>query len=416
MFFSASFAIVTSDFTEISSKSVYFDLEIMRVWCERVRGDMTGCTLDLHVHDMEMGVVESAHVEFHYSIDTYVDGVYEEVYRIINGTTDGQGSVTFDIEYPSIDPERPYIRLSGFVYNEDLEQRFEERIQIQALSPFRHYGPYRLEAKALNPLPLSLESPDTLEMILLDGQDLLASTQVGYSVFTLHEVITSGTSTTDPEGLLTISMITPGFGSVVGFGTNLDVRIAAEVDGEMEHILVQLVCWHEMGPYLDWYDEGTSLEVEQGSPGGDLNVSLSFPEAGSSDEETWFVWGLGPIDWGTDVTFEGGNWTRVSSMSMFGGMKLVPGVYTGGVYTAEVPIPDFVPDGSQLYVVGVIESHEESGMVRRLTYIEGFSYTAEVEDDDDGILETSIPDWYMWILVLIIVSVAVVVLLLRVRR
>ncbi len=404
------------NFTDTRSGGVNMDIEMMTIWCEKVRGDQTGCTLNLHVSDMERRVVEGAHMELHYSLGTYEGGVYKDISGIINGTTNGQGAVTFDIEYPSIDPERPRLQVYGYVYHDDLKQRFEDTIQIQALPPIDFYGPYRLKAKVLNSLPLPLESSVTLEISILDDSNPLADTQVGYSVFTDHEVITSGTSTTDADGLFSATVVTPGIELKWGFGTSMKVRIGAEVDGWVEHVLVNYVCWHEMGPNFDWYDEGPLLEVEQDTPGGNLSVSLSDPEAGGSEEEAWFVWGLGPIDWDSDVTYESENWTRVSSMSLFGGMEAVPGVYNEGLYTAEIPIPDFVPNGSLLFVVGVTQSNEESGMVRRLAYVEGFSYSAVVEDSEDGTLETSMPDWYLWILVLIIVSVAVVGLLLVMRR
>lgn len=397
--------------TDTRSIPVTFYLEMMTVWCEEVRGDQTGCTLEFHVRDMEMWVVEGAHVELHYVLVTIEDEVSKDLVGIINGTTDVKGSVTLHIEYPSIDPEQPWIRLNVYVYHEDLEQRFRDLIQIQDLPPFRNHGPGDMEVNVLNFMPLPLESPVTLEMELLDGQDLLASTQVGFSVFTLHEVITSGTSTTDPEGLLTISLITPGIESVVGYGTNLDVRITVDVDGEVEHIPVSFVCWHEMGLYLDWYDDGTLVEVEQGSPRGNLSVTLSNPEAGGSDEEAWFVWGLQPINWYADISFVERNWSKVSSMSMFGGMEVVPCNYSEGVYTADVPIPDFVPDGSQLYVVGVIESHEDGRIARKLTYVEGFSYEAGVDNNNDGETpEVSMPGWIYLIAVLIVVPILLTVI------
>ena len=249
-----------------------------------------------------------------------------------------------------------------------------------------------------------------------DDKVLLADTRMGYSVFTIYEVITTGTATTDPEGLLSISFVTPGIGSQVKIGTNLDILITCEVDGEMEHFIVPLVCWDEMGYSREWYDDGTTVEVEQASPGGNLSVTVSNPQVDGSSEKAWFVWGLEPIKWDMDISYVERNWTRVSTGTMFGGMEMVPGEYSEGEYTADIPIPDFVPDGSLLFVVGVIESPGESGQVWRLAYFEGFSYTAEVEDDDDGILESSIPDWYMWILVLIIISVAVVGLLLLMRK
>lgn len=388
---------------------VYADVEMLQVWCEKIRADQTGSIIELHVRDMGMEIIEGARVELHASYNTYEGGVSENNYDITNGTTDAQGSVTFSIEYPSIDPERPHVMVAGIVYHDDLQQQFDQLIEIQP-NPLQIGGLGRLKVNILNLLPLPLESPVTLEMEVLDGQDLIADTHVGYCVYTLFEVITTGIAKTDRDGLLSVPIVTPGIGSKVGYGTDLIVRLSVDVDGEVNHIYTQFQCWHEMGSFIEWYDGGTTLEVEQASPGGNLSVSLSNPQADGTDEEAFFFWGVGPIDWGMDISFGARDWTRVSSRSMFEGMEVIYGEYSGGNYTADIPIPAFVPNGSELFVVGVIGFHEESGVVWTLDYVGGSKDDAGVDDDDVTPEEPS-PDWYPWVVVLSFVIVALVVFL-----
>jgi hypothetical protein len=383
---------------------VSFFVDMIHVWCQKERADTTGTTLNLYVYDDDMGAIGGAEVELSYTLNTLVDGVYEDFSDTMEGITDSHGTVTFELEYPRIDPLQPWVRINGHVLGESLRQDFTTSIHIMENPTVRRSGDPSLELMILNELPLPVESNENLMLVLKSDHDPVSGTDVGYTVSTDQQVVASGTATTDNDGQFEVPVVTPGIGSKLGYGSLMEMRIFVERDGQIEHVDLTITCQHNLSGFLEWYDDQTMIELEQSAPGANISVNIVDSQTDDSGDAAWLAWGLGPIEWDAYYLPLDKNWTKVSPGTMFGAMMVVPGTSSEGRYTADINIPDFIPEGSELYVVGVIEFQDSGKVIRRMAFIDGFPIETEI-DDVEGPEKVEEPEWLIWIVILLFVVV-----------
>ncbi len=332
-----------------------FYVDLLMLWMHYTDVTLTQTTCDIYVMDLDMEAVEGASLSIEYS---YMDGDWNDVFKDLSGTTDANGKASFTFQYSDIGEGNWYVHVSGEAVANDMTQLFEGSITVA-------------EETGDGPNPW-----DVLYVDLLDEEPLPPDTTMDlhFKAYTLGEelpnkdlfvyitdgesMLFSGVKTTSATGEFTVNVKTPPMGDMLDF---LDMPYL-QCDFQMEVLMVYesystnyfVMADLGIGGMGMFMDPEVTVTATAARLGEATDVAVDHPSADGTDEMAVVLWGLGDIDAFREPPYS--QWVSLNPSGWGEGGILGEALCTwsDGAFHADVVIPEFVPEGMNVFFVGII--------------------------------------------------------------
>lgn len=344
-------------------------VRVLDVWYGCVRQGPVGASVDIFVYDLSCNPASGAELSLH-SWYRRADG--EQIESWHDMTCGDDGRARLELEYVNVSSINPAILIKGNASFRGRAQGVFGMIPVDCTVPeTEERGGLRLTPVGGIYLPAGVEYNltciATLDRVPFAGQCLSGG------IFGEHDVYWNGTVMTGADGSLTIRLTTPATRMAFEGEEPIWPVIGAWVNGTFQY------AWgmHELRvrDHVETWSSlaggcpTTRLEPSWGPGDGEFGLALRTSGADGIDEGVDLLWGIGEL---------GGGWERLYACMDSGQNFATSGApldasWEDGCYRACLVIPPFVPPGTNVYIIGIVDMNDRLPFERRYAYIANLS-------------------------------------------
>jgi hypothetical protein len=325
-----------------------YSMDLMDVWAHTREADLERRVVDLHVQDPAGEPVVGAEVRLEYA---YRDQWWDRVtLGSFNGSTDANGTVSLEIDLPTLTFDPYYLLVDGNVTRSGMVQTIDQTVVVSR-NPFIDWSP----PGALS-IDLFRESVDHQEGTIsvrnvarYEGE-ALTDTDVHVYVVTEYGVISYTTIDTGSTGEFDLEFELPPMMEYGAFPESLaNAHYHAQVNGSWssDTDTYGLGSLYPLNQSLPLDVPQTMLDVGAAYQGGELRFEFSNPMADGVEELGTAIWGITEPP---DVVGGSAEWELWNPWPAYSVGGYVACEWDGERYVGVIPIPEYLPLGTELFV------------------------------------------------------------------
>jgi len=348
--------LLEANYTDGSSRTHYantmlrFNLDFANVWTDPRVVTTTGAEVDVYVTNLWHAVASGVSISMDYS---YWNTGSVLTTNTATGTTDSDGKAALALAYPDIGAGS-YVHIKGTATKASESQAFSGRFHpTDPAVPATAF-----HCQVTSHVPIALDTSVTIDQRAYNDGTPLASQDISYYLASDHQVIATGTATTDSSGHFRFTATVPS-AAVVDAPPHLEVRYDANISSQWETTTAFLP-WEDWShvPTNDRYFDGRStLTVDSYVPGDSLTVTFDHPDADGGWENCTIWWA--PYQVGAFLETDMPRMYRANPSHEFWGHTMIAPEWSDGGYHKTFTIPPFIPADAPISVMGRIEFDED---------------------------------------------------------
>lgn len=339
------------------TRNAHVMVNLLNVHIQTIERNMMSSSLRFYITDLAGAPVKGANVSF----STGYYDPYWGWYQSCSDITGPMGTVDFELDYPDLYRYDPYIFLLGEVRVGDVVHSIEESILASEHGGLVYLPPQgSTEGIRFHSDYWNLQRDTHVESnmtIFHDGAPAPNAPVFFLGRYTKESYFV-GSAVTDENGTFLLS-----------FDTSTEYRPERYI--QFDFFIYVDGIWHreflfnpiDLGtPFNRWIGDAAGTSSVTATPSDvteELDVIIRSAEADGEQENAWVLWGLGsPFDPDTSTTAE---W-RMTGHTWAYAFGAVECLWYDGEYRATVRVPEFLPGGLDVWVVGLIEFHDRPGV------------------------------------------------------
>jgi hypothetical protein len=332
-----------------------FYVDLLVLWLHYVEVTLTQTVVDIYVMDLDLEPVEGASISFEYS---YQDASWEDITKELTGTTSEDGKASFTLQYSDIGEDNMFIYISGEAVSEGMTQTFHASVTAsegadEVPSPWMP-----LYVLLVDELPLPPDTFMDLHFKAYTMGNVLPNKDLFVYITDGEIMLHNGVVTTNAIGAFTVNVKTPPAGDVFSSMDmpSIDCDFQMEVSGIYSIFGASYAVMEEMGPagMGPFMDPQVTVTATPSRLGETTAVTVDHPSADGVDEMSVVLWGLGDIEawreppYAQWVSLNPGGWGEGGILGE------APCTWSNGGFHADVLIPGSVPEGMNVFFLGII--------------------------------------------------------------
>jgi len=326
----------------------YYSMDLMDVWAHTREADLERQVVDLHVRDPDGEPVVGADVRLEYA---YRDQGWDQVtLSSFNGSTDENGTVSLEINLPSVTFDPYYFLIEGNVTSLGMVQTIDQTVLVSR-NPFIDWSmPGAMSIDLLRESIDRQEGSISVTNVARYEGEAMIGTDVYVYVVTEYGVLSYTTVDTGSTGEFELEFPLPPLMEYGAFPESFpNAHYHALVNGSWssDTDTYGLGSLYPLDRSRPLNEPPMALDVGAAYQGGELRFEFSNPLADGVEEVGTAIWGIMEYP---NVTQRSAVWELWNPWPAHAVGGYVACEWDGERYMGAIPVPEFLPPGTELFV------------------------------------------------------------------